>query len=525
MRIDPLRALFSLIVLAGHVLSDVVPSGEPNPDNTAQSPTTDIVPGHDVPTPVSFNPSASRTAASNSVAAVAWMSMPTAGVPLGVSTTISYQVLNDTAFEAERLQLVLCQTNATTESITTNNTWSVMGIDCDASGASCSWDQNDVGSTNITFYPGSKYNRKLLSNFFICFAWSPSRETVPGASTLLLNDLVCAYSSPFFDIIPSAAKPRALIRRVTAAGQVPPNLPIKQNNPIVSSEPDGAANLVVTLSPSAGTSTTKSLVTVSISPTTTVTPAVATASPTSSASRSSSGLSTGAKAGIGIGAALGAIFLAIIAFCLVRRCRSRNSHMILSRSPPMDVPRSMENLAEKMTRSYPNIATPETSRLSQHLYSDQHPDEEEIEPHAVSFYGPPEDSSRPASLVPAPAVTHSRSSSQTQTRDINQEDITRPLSSIARSIHSQQSTRSSHGHDDDDDSFNEPFHDHDHHSPVYGDARHTPVTQVSRSREGVAVFLSEPGMTEEELERLEDEERRIDAAIEEAERSRRNNER
>lgn len=61
--------------------------------------------------------------------------------------------------------------------------------------------------------------------------------------------------------------------------------------------------------------------------------------------------------------------------------------------------------------------------------------------------------------------------------------------------------------------LNEPYHD----EPIYGDARHVP--QVYQPLQ--APFLgSEPGMTAEELSRLEEEERRIDAAIAEAERRR-----
>jgi hypothetical protein len=61
----------------------------------------------------------------------------------------------------------------------------------------------------------------------------------------------------------------------------------------------------------------------------------------------------------------------------------------------------------------------------------------------------------------------------------------------------------------------EPYSD----VPIYGDARHVP--QVSMYQGGVqAPFLHEPGMTDEELSRLEEEERRIDAAIAEAERRR-----
>jgi hypothetical protein len=61
---------------------------------------------------------------------------------------------------------------------------------------------------------------------------------------------------------------------------------------------------------------------------------------------------------------------------------------------------------------------------------------------------------------------------------------------------------------------------HDTPMPVYGDARHSPRVYNSEER-GVGVkapFLSEEGMTPEEVARLEEEERRIDAAIAEAER-------
>lgn len=62
----------------------------------------------------------------------------------------------------------------------------------------------------------------------------------------------------------------------------------------------------------------------------------------------------------------------------------------------------------------------------------------------------------------------------------------------------------------DDEPLQEPYHD----VPRYGDARH--AAQILQ-----APFLSEPGMTDEELSRLEEEERAIDAAIAEAERRRR----
>ena len=58
--------------------------------------------------------------------------------------------------------------------------------------------------------------------------------------------------------------------------------------------------------------------------------------------------------------------------------------------------------------------------------------------------------------------------------------------------------------------FEEPYQD----MPTYGDTRHTPRVYESASQ---TPFLSEPGMSEEELTRLEDEERRIDAAIAAAE--------
>jgi hypothetical protein len=52
-------------------------------------------------------------------------------------------------------------------------------------------------------------------------------------------------------------------------------------------------------------------------------------------------------------------------------------------------------------------------------------------------------------------------------------------------------------------------------NPTYGDvSRHTPQVYESPSQ---TPFLSEPGMSAEELSRLEEEERRIDAAIAEAE--------
>ena len=58
----------------------------------------------------------------------------------------------------------------------------------------------------------------------------------------------------------------------------------------------------------------------------------------------------------------------------------------------------------------------------------------------------------------------------------------------------------------------EEYHD----VPIYGDARHTPTVYQSHPSLQ-APFLSEEGMSAEEIARLEEEERRIDAAIAAAE--------
>ncbi|KAK0119073.1 hypothetical protein ONS96_012141 [Cadophora gregata f. sp. sojae] len=60
----------------------------------------------------------------------------------------------------------------------------------------------------------------------------------------------------------------------------------------------------------------------------------------------------------------------------------------------------------------------------------------------------------------------------------------------------------------------EQYHD----EPIYGDARHLPQVFPGNTRAMQSPFLSEEGMTAEEMARLEEEERRIDAAIAEAER-------
>lgn len=68
--------------------------------------------------------------------------------------------------------------------------------------------------------------------------------------------------------------------------------------------------------------------------------------------------------------------------------------------------------------------------------------------------------------------------------------------------------------------YEEPYQD----LPVYGETRHVPQVFNGQSlpflSQSPTPFLSEPGMTEEEIERLEEEERRIDEAIAEAERRR-----
>ncbi|RFU35233.1 hypothetical protein B7463_g1119, partial [Scytalidium lignicola] len=499
---------------------------------TVQSPAGDAItiPSTDGPTPIPSNVPPT-TAATSASTAVVWTSLPTAGVALGAPMTIEYKILDVVAFQNPELSLVLCQTGATDDAITSDNTWSVSGINCDTAGdkSECALNSDNEGTTNITLYPGSKFSTQNLNNFFFCFAYSPSIAATPGKTGLVLNDLVCEYSSPYFDVTPDthrSAKRAAqvpasrAIRRASSPGQVPENLPIKQNIPIINAGPDGAAGVAGVVSTTAIPN--QSVVTVSIPPTATITPSATPSALSASGSSSSTGLSTGAKAGIAIGAVLGVIGLTLLIFCLVRRSRSRgpgNRHVMLSNSPPLDMPRSMDNLTEKTTRSYPNMIVPEAGQTTQRLYSDQQVDEEDLEPHALSIYGAPEQARHISSLL-APPVSHSRSSSQSQSHDRDREaEVTRTFSTVSalspRSVHSGHSNSSP----DDDDSFNEPFHDH--HTPVYGDARHTPVTQVSSSREAVAVLLSEPGMTDEDFARLEEEERRIDAAIAAAERAHR----
>lgn len=170
------------------------------------------------------------------------------------------------------------------------------------------------------------------------------------------------------------------------------------------------------------------------------------------------------------------------------------------------------------------------------LYDDQQP--ADVAPTSASSYSPQEQSRSVPVLLPPPIIN----TSQSRAHDRNEEaeegqdvEATRPLSAAPalsprssrsrRSIplspsssHSRRSTTSP-----DDDSFNEPYQDHP--SPVYGDTRHIPITRISRSREAVAALLTEPGMSEEEIARLEEEERRIDAAIAEAERLRHDSDR
>ncbi len=247
---------------------------------------------------------------------------------------------------------------------------------------------------------------------------------------------------------------------------------------------------------------------------------------------SKKGLSTGALAGIVVGAALGFLVVAFIAcFCVRRRKRTRSNRMDGTSSPHEHVLLtqtyssilSRDILAEKGAQS-PITASVLETPLSRPVLP-QNPRHSFDSLNASAPY------SGLAAAIPRarqpPPISQSQLQPQNQNPQPYQQSLlshsiatsslsaplTHGISTASRGISeapgpiSPRSTVRGEG-----DEFAEY-----HNAPIYGDARHRPT--VYKSYPSLqAPFLTDENMSPEEIERLEEEERRIDAAIAEAER-------
>ena len=320
------------------------------------------------------------------------------------------------------------------------------------------------------------------AEFFFCLANRPE----------YIDRLECGSYGPFFTINGHTSKPSGPSpRQLPQLSMPPPQMPttVLSITSYVSMISVSGASITAT-APALATSSIMATLSMPVSGTTTAT---ITPSATSFSSPVSAhhGLSTGAKVGIALGAlVLVALLLLAALFFLRRKHRSRSSppeQVMLTRDMHTDSFASNAIIAEKEAASANNIAN--ASPVDDNLPIQRHS--------AVQPYDslPAAPYSGDAASVPRRKPTNASAVSR----------VSGPASPRSLTVSTPP--------DEYEEYRDQPM-------PVYGDARHSPRVYSTEERQGVkAPFLSEEGMSAEEVTRLEEEERRIDAAIAEAERS------
>ncbi|KAH7364243.1 hypothetical protein BKA65DRAFT_132734 [Rhexocercosporidium sp. MPI-PUGE-AT-0058] len=376
---------------------------------------------------------------------------------------------------------------------------------------------NFQNSTTATFTIKDGISEKLLENFFFCFA----SKNATGE--------YCSYYSRLFTIVHSddndhlsadgtstSAAPAntAFVRPSQRGGnghekakrdfkfpQEGEPMQFSQANQVfIELQPSGPI-VTTTINPTTTTSLPPSstirsdtTVTEPSSTVATVTP-TATAQPTISEVESSSkGLSIGAKVGIALGALAFALILLILALLFLRRKHTR-------RNQPEQV---------MLTQSM------HTDSFSRNLVTEK---EDPITSTAATPIDGPQNAlpiqrhSALATYEPVPFAPYNGAAATVPRRKPTAATM---VSTVSRGVSTTSGTSSSGARSPRSGDGFEQYHDV---VPTYGDARHVPQVFVGNSARGMqSPFLSEEGMTPEEVARLEEEERRIDAAIAEAER-------
>lgn len=245
----------------------------------------------------------------------------------------------------------------------------------------------------------------------------------------------------------------------------------------------------VSISP---TSIFTSEITITTSNSDEATAATAAPSPTIAVTESlkSGGLSIAAKVGIALGALAFALILLILALLFLRRKHAK-------RNQPEQV---------MLTQSM------HTDSFSRNLIT------EKEDPTASAAATPIDETALPiqrhsalATYEPVPSAPYAGAAAAVPRRKPTAATM---ASTVSRGLSTTSGTSSSGARSPRSGEGFEQYHD----VPIYGDARHVPQVFPGNTRSMQSPFLSEEGMTPEEVARLEEEERRIDAAIAEAER-------
>jgi hypothetical protein len=354
-------------------------------------------------------------------------------------------------------------------------------------------------------------------NFFFCWGIEPQG-----------SGFTCVAYSDSFSMGSPPQKERALLRgrrRVEAVAREVDLLPrfggtptqalaITQSTPVLSISNSPVRS---TTSITQSAAPTSSAVTVTASDwTTTYTPVPSATSPASQSDASGSShskLGTGPIVGIAVGGAVVLILIAFLAIFCVRRRRpdSEAKEMLLQDGSAG----SRDALHGVQGEKRPSSIIPSVPMLS-FLETRPSPGPFDHLERSEPYFGPagPMVRSRPPSTaVPGASTTASTSTALAAgAADAATVAAAKRVSSTAESlmVPDHMSEALSPRTERSLSTYSVPYSD----IPTYGETRHTPQLYESPSQ---TPFLSEPGMSAEELSRLEEEERRIDAAIAAAE--------
>ncbi|KUJ22598.1 uncharacterized protein LY89DRAFT_728721 [Mollisia scopiformis] len=338
-----------------------------------------------------------------------------------------------------------------------------------------------------------------LDNVFYCLGPNDGTQDICDFYSSVFNIAVVDGSPPVASFVsfPSAM---AVSSTTTA--------PLLQVHLATTTTTDG--NSGPTAASSSLSVTGTSLTTITQTPTTSPT---ASASPITSHS-SSSKLSTGAKVGIALGALAFISLLLLAALFLLRKKHASRKTLSSSQTHPHQPEQVMltrdmhtDSFSRNLTMLEKDRGNPSSTITTTHTHDADTPLESTspstIQRHsAISPYEPISSSSGPTAI----AANNNNNNIIPRRKPTNTNTATTSPTATSASPHTPPS----------EETF-EAYHD----VPIYGDARHVPQVFSSTPERGVvsSPFLGEEteGMSPEEVARLEEEERRIDAAIAAAE--------
>ncbi|KAG9246812.1 hypothetical protein BJ878DRAFT_539893 [Calycina marina] len=462
-----------------------------------------------------------------------WSNLPTAlqlgQVQSGIGYTVESAPAETPTLERPIPLLVLWTSAAPNTAPNAGNTYIVANTAyaCEQLNGACSWTPGTTGETSFTVTPLAGNGDEASEGFFfLCF----------GSPDGIGTSQSCESPSGYFQT--QTISGRALqLRQAETPLSVTDVISISQEAPFMMPAPTAStvtpvATLLTSGAAQTSTSTSnsecQSYSTVSgtemcviVTPTTTIQKTIpATGSSTSSAdvsasSQKKSGLPLGAIIGIAIAGAVALILLILLAFfCCRRRRRTsspseqvllaatlghRGTSHSLEKEPEQLLTLNLSRGGESELGILPSMLNSHPSLGPYDHVSSSAPYQGTLGPHRKT-------NSAQLSVTPA---TPQSSTLQHGASDASALSECTPVSpntigawSLGRRSVDARSLSM----------YEEPYSD----MPGYGECRYVPQVY----NHSPTPYLNEPGMTEEDIHRLEEEERRIDAAIAEAERRR-----